>query len=173
MAADDFLEDCSMGSRTWDLWKSAFKPGSEAELVRYAKHLGLGEVITHKSYEDMIDEIAAYKVRQTIPNYDYVGNFAQRIRKSPLGNFIAFPTEIIRTSGNIMWQSYKDARFTGNLRIRGDGAKTRLLDTLDRNIWLKQAILNSNSKSCVNDIDDEELESGQKICRVNGLGTVR
>ena len=159
MAADDFWKIAAWGAERGTM-KSAFKPGSEAELVRYAEHLGLGEVITHKSYEDMIDEIAAYKVRQTIPNYDYVGNFAQRIRKSPLGNFIAFPTEIIRTSGNIMWQSYKDMTFEGNLRIKGDGLKRSI--GYGAATYGLSTVLTAIAKA-VNDIDDEEIEAARKF----------
>jgi uncharacterized protein (DUF433 family) len=159
MAADDFWKIAAWGAERGTM-KSAFKPGSEAELVRYAEHLGLGEVITHKSYEDMIDEIAAYKVRQTIPNYDYVGNFAQRIRKSPLGNFIAFPTEIIRTSGNIMWQSYKDATFKGNLRIQGDGVKRGI--GYGAATYGLSTVLTAIAQA-INDIDDEEIEAARKF----------
>ena len=47
----------------------------------------LAKVIRGKTdLDDMIDEIAAFHVRMTIPNYDYVGNFAKVIRGSPFGN---------------------------------------------------------------------------------------
>tara|TARA_R110001606_G_scaffold27122_1_gene87112 strand:+ start:2155 stop:7785 length:5631 start_codon:yes stop_codon:yes gene_type:complete len=58
-----------------------------------------------------IKEIAAYHVRNTIPNYDYVGNFAQVIKKFPFGNFIAFPTEIARVTANIPMIAFKQANF--------------------------------------------------------------
>ena len=50
--------------------------------------------------DDYIDEVAAYHTRMTIPNYDFVGNFAKVWRQVPLGSFIAFPTEIVRVVGN-------------------------------------------------------------------------
>ena len=159
MAADDFWKIAAFGSERKSM-EAAFKPGSETELVRYAEHLGLGEVVANKSYEDMIDELAAYKVRQTIPNYDYVGDFAKRLRRSPFGNFIAFPTEIIRTSGNIMWQSYKDAKFTGNLRIQGDGAK-RGFGYLGATYGLSTIL--TEIAQAANDIDDEELKAAREF----------
>ena len=58
-----------------------------------------------------IEEVAAYHVRQTIPNYDYIGRFAKVLRQFPLGNFIAFPTEIARTTGNIAQLTYKQGAF--------------------------------------------------------------
>ena len=158
-AADDFWKIAAWGAERGTM-KSAFKPGSEAELVRYANHLGLGEVVANKPYDDMIDEIAAYKVRQTIPNYDYVGNFAQRIRKSPFGNFIAFPTEIIRTSGNIMWQSYKDMTFKGNNRINGDGLKRGI--GYGTATYGLSTVLTAIAQA-MNDIDDEELKAAKRF----------
>ena len=58
-----------------------------------------------------IKEIAAYHVRNTMPNYDYVGRFAQIIKKFPFGNFIAFPTEIARVTANIYTTAFKEANF--------------------------------------------------------------
>ena len=48
------------------------------------------------------DNLAAYMVRNTMPNYDYIGKFAEFVRLIPFGNFIAFPTEILRTSANAL-----------------------------------------------------------------------
>ena len=55
--------------------------------------------------------LAAHITRNTIPNYDYVGAFAKFWRKLPLGNFIAFPTEMIRVSGNLVQMQVKDATY--------------------------------------------------------------
>ena len=37
-----------------------------------------------------------------LPNYAYVSELVQASRRSPLGNFVSWPAEIIRTSNNIM-----------------------------------------------------------------------
>ena len=47
-----------------------------------------------------IDHVAAYMVRNAMPNYDYVGKFREYFQNLPIGNFIAFPTEIARTTMN-------------------------------------------------------------------------
>jgi hypothetical protein len=47
-----------------------------------------------------IDHVAAYMVRNAMPNYDYVGKFREYFQNLPIGNFIAFPTEIARTTTN-------------------------------------------------------------------------
>jgi len=56
----------------------------------YAKSLGF------KS----LNEYSADIVKNTVPNYERVPQFIQDLRKMPVGNFIAFPAEIIRTSLN-------------------------------------------------------------------------
>ena len=53
---------------------------------------------------------AAGRVRQTIPNYAYVSDFVKGSRRSPLGNFVAFPAEIIRTVANTTRQAIKDIK---------------------------------------------------------------
>ena len=56
----------------------------------YAKSLGF------KS----LNEYSADIVKNTVPNYERVPQFIQDLRRLPVGNFIAFPAEIIRTSLN-------------------------------------------------------------------------
>ena len=56
----------------------------------YAKSLGF------KS----LNEYSADIVKNTVPNHERVPQFIQDLRRLPVGNFIAFPAEIIRTSLN-------------------------------------------------------------------------
>ena len=61
-------------------------------------------------YNGMLDEISADIVRNTVPNYDYVGSFVKALRLAPLGNFMSFPAEIIRTGYNTITRGYKDIK---------------------------------------------------------------
>ena len=55
-----------------------------------------------KTFDDALDEAAAYLLRDTYPTYSKVPPFIQALRLLPLGNFVSFPAEILRTTTNIM-----------------------------------------------------------------------
>ena len=57
---------------------------------------------------DELDEIAADIVRNNVPNYDYVSDLVKGLRQFPIGNFVSFPAEIMRTSVNIMTRGLKE-----------------------------------------------------------------
>jgi hypothetical protein len=50
---------------------------------------------------------AADIVRNTVPNYALTGSFIQASRRSPLGNFVSFASEMVRTTGNSVQLSLK------------------------------------------------------------------
>ena len=62
-----------------------------------------------KTFDDALDEAAAYLLRNTYPTYSKVPPSIQNLRKLPVGAFISFPAEIIRTSANIMSIGLKEA----------------------------------------------------------------
>jgi hypothetical protein len=51
-----------------------------------------------KMKNEVIEEMGAGIVRNTVPNYSKVPQIIQSLRRTPFGNFIAFPAETIRTS---------------------------------------------------------------------------
>jgi hypothetical protein len=53
---------------------------------------------------------AAVIVKNTVPNYNYVGPFGQNSRRLPLGNFVSFPIEVTRTATNILQQANKELK---------------------------------------------------------------
>ncbi len=67
--------------------------------------------------EDFLDNEAASIVRNNIPNYAYVGNAVKGLRKLPVGNFVSFPAEIIRTGVNIVERALDEIFYT--TRING------------------------------------------------------
>ena len=53
---------------------------------------------------------AANIVKNTVPNYAYVGSVVKTARIFPIGNFMSFPSEIIRTTTNIAEQGLKEMK---------------------------------------------------------------
>ena len=75
---------------------------------------------------------AASIVRNTVPNYAYVSDFVKGLRRSPLGNFVSFPAEIIRTSMNITQQGIRELkdpalRSIGARRLIGFGTAVSII----------------------------------------------
>ena len=66
--------------------------------------------IKTQNYPEGIDPLlieAADIVRNTVPNYNEVGSLIEASRRSPLGNFVSFSSEMVRTSGNSIEMSFK------------------------------------------------------------------
>jgi hypothetical protein len=69
---------------------------------------------------------AANIVKNTVPNYNYVGPFGQNIRRAPIGNFVSFPIEVTRTANGILQQAISEInnpifRDIGYKRLLGFG----------------------------------------------------
>ena len=85
-----------------DLWKIYTFATERGRFEKAFKRAG----ITKSA--DELDEMAADIVRNNVPNYDYVSDFIKGLRQFPIGNFVSFPAEIMRTSVNIMTRGLKE-----------------------------------------------------------------
>ena len=65
--------------------------------------------------QDYFEKEAANIVKNNIPNYSYVSDFVKGLRKMPVGNFVSFPAEIMRTSTNIVKRALDEISFTATL----------------------------------------------------------
>jgi hypothetical protein len=75
-----------------------------------------------KTFDDHIDDASAYLLRNTYPTYSKVPPFIQNLRKLPIGAFISFPAEILRTGANIINIGLKEAS-SKNAAIRQMGLR--------------------------------------------------
>ncbi len=73
----------------------------------YKKALSRG-LIKEMPTNNALDEMAANIVRNTVPNYEYVPEFIRSLRRFPIGNFVSFPAEILRTGTGIVQQAIKE-----------------------------------------------------------------
>jgi len=64
---------------------------------------------------DYFEKQAADIVKNNIPNYSYVSDFVKGLRKMPVGNFVSFPAEIMRTSTNIVKRALDEISYTATL----------------------------------------------------------
>ena len=69
---------------------------------------------------EVLERKAAQIIQDTMPNYDKVPNGIKAFRYLPIGSFVSFPAEIIRTSGHIVLQSVKEMN-SGNRVLAARG----------------------------------------------------
>ena len=69
---------------------------------------------------------AANIVKNTVPNYAYVGSVVKTARILPIGNFMSFPSEIIRTTTNIAEQGLKEMKHSKP--VRGSNVTPYVID---------------------------------------------
>tara|TARA_R100001015_G_C4633602_1_gene198806 strand:- start:175 stop:4263 length:4089 start_codon:yes stop_codon:yes gene_type:complete len=74
---------------------------------------GIGDLRIKQNLDEFIERKAADTVKNNIPNYDYVGSLGQTMRRLPVGNFISFPLEIMRTGINTLRQGIKEVQTPG------------------------------------------------------------
>jgi hypothetical protein len=77
------------------------------------------DAYTKAGIKKSVDELkkeAADIVKNTVPNYNFVGDTVRTARLLPVGNFMSFPSEMIRTTTNIGGQAIKEMR-----HIKGPG----------------------------------------------------
>ena len=79
----------------------------------------------NKTVVEALEDVSAYLTVNTVPTYSKVPQIIKSIRDLPLGNFIAFPAEILRTTSNIISIGARELTST-NPFIRQMGAR-RLL----------------------------------------------
>lgn len=65
--------------------------------------------------KELIEEEAASIVKNNIPNYAYVSEFVKGLRKLPLGNFVSFPAEIMRTGTNVVQRALDEIFYSATI----------------------------------------------------------
>ena len=105
-----------------DFWKIASWAMEKTRLEKALADKGVvrGMTIKRNGVDIVVDEQffkqeAADIVKNNIPNYDYVSDFVKSLRKLPIGNFVSFPAEIVRTGTNIVRRGLREINETFEL----------------------------------------------------------
>ena len=123
------------GDSLWKIYGRQYVKSQMTEILptipkalEYANYMGLkiGPINpmtgAKRTLDNILDEISAHEIRNVYPTYSKVPPAIQSIRKLPLGNFVAFPAEILRTATRIMDFNLKQMAHP-NPRIRQMGLK--------------------------------------------------
>ena len=104
-----------------------------------------------------LKEEAGDIVRNTVPNYAYVSDTVRALRALPFGNFMSFPSEILRTGTNIARRGLKELNTPG---LESIGMK-RLIGMATITAAAPPTI--QAGFQALYDIADEELEAIKKF----------
>lgn len=97
VAEDDFFKIYNFLAE-FDTYKNAYQKAFDA-----------GKISKMPTDLQVMKEAASI-VKNTVPNYNYVGPFGQNVRRLPVGNFVSFPIEVTRTAANILEQGSKELK---------------------------------------------------------------
>lgn len=79
--------------------------------------------------ESVLNREAANVVKNTVPNYAFVGSAVRTARLLPVGNFMSFPSEMIRTTTNIAELGLNEMRHIPAAGVRVKGSNLGLTVT--------------------------------------------
>ena len=109
-AEDDFWKIFSYYKEKDRLY-AAYKKAGIADGGKFVNMAGQ----TVRFNDETIRQEAARIVRNNIPNYAYVSDFVKGLRQYPIGNFVSFPAEIMRTGTNIVQRGLDEMFYTVTL----------------------------------------------------------
>ena len=83
--------------------------------------------------ESVLNREAANVVKNTVPNYAFVGSAVRTARLLPVGNFMSFPSEMIRTTTNIAELGLNEMRHipAQGVRIKGSNLGLTVTEILE------------------------------------------
>ena len=124
------------------------------KIVHFEKTLDYLKKAYPEIAEQNLKRMAAQRTRDMMPNYGLVPKAIKALRYSPVGDFVAFPAEMIRTSKNLAKYTIQDLA-SGN-KVLGTQAAKRLGGMTAVGMAPRVAAFSSR---LVNDIDGEQADA--------------
>tara|TARA_R110000751_G_scaffold289367_1_gene395591 strand:+ start:505 stop:4611 length:4107 start_codon:yes stop_codon:yes gene_type:complete len=84
--------------------------GFEGEFAVLGKVFPRIKSETLKQYDDRIFDMAAERIRNTMPSYSVAAPLARSLSRLPIGTYALFPSEMVRTTKNILTYAVKDIK---------------------------------------------------------------
>ena len=128
--SDDILQNISTKLKNYGVGKALIETPEDVylatddffKIVNYNSELdNLRKAFPDEAIE-VLEADAAKVIHNTIPNYDRVPNNIKQLKILPIGSFVSFPAEIVRTSVNIIKQASRELT-SGNAVLRKRGSK--------------------------------------------------
>ena len=121
---DNILERARRGARK--KFDPVFQLYRDEDNLYKMLHFNKTKQYLKKAYpkisENELMELAARRTRDLMPNYNLVNNALKGLRRWPVGDFLSFPAEMVRTSKNLAKYTIKDI-MSGNSTLRNAGLK--------------------------------------------------
>ena len=89
--------------------------------------------VDDEQFVKQLKEEAAAIVRNTVPTYAYVGDVVRTARLLPVGNFMSFPSEMIRSTVNIGQQAIKELKHlpAPGVTVKGSDISPMVMEVLE------------------------------------------
>ncbi len=111
-----------------DVWKIYNFDFERSKLINaFGGDVAAAENFARAQGAKSLNAYAADIVKNTVPNYERVPQFIEGLRRLPLGNFIAFPAEIIRTSFNTLSRGIDEAQMGARMMQEGRASGNQAL----------------------------------------------
>ena len=117
-----------------DIWKIYNFDFERKLLNAFGGDVAAAEDFARAQGAKSLNAYAADIVKNTVPNYERVPQFIEGLRKLPVGNFIAFPAEIIRTSFNTLNRAIDEVQMGARMIQEGRAAGNQALVQQGRSI---------------------------------------
>jgi hypothetical protein len=111
-----------------DIWKIYNFDFERSKLVNaFGGDVAAAEDFARAQGAKSLNAYAADIVKNTVPNYERVPQFIEGLRRLPVGNFIAFPAEIVRTSFNTLNRAIDEVQMGARMIQEGRAAGNQAL----------------------------------------------
>ena len=136
-------------------------PDTYSKLLAFeAEHAALKAIHKGTKSADELFDLAAQRVRDTMPSYSVAAPAARSLSRLPIGTYALFPSEMVRTSKNIIKYGFTDLKNgvkTGNVNLIKHGLK-RLTGIGITGAGIEYAVNDNNQQLGLTDIEHRAID---------------